>query len=556
VAGVTLAALGLSFFFSTRLEREFLPDEDKGRIFCIILTPEGSTSEYTDRMVRAAEGIIRATPEVREYFSAVALARGGPGPANQGLAFVRLHEGRRRHVQDIVNGPQGLGARFFREIEGAIAIPIIPKAIGRGFGQTFQLVLQHHDLAALHETTQRLANRLRGEPYLLNVRPTFELNKPELRLTIDRDRAAALGVSIEDISRTLQILFGGLDLARVNLGGKEYDVIAQLERRSRLTPADLDQLYVRSAEGRLVQLSGLVTHTVGGGPSAIRHYNRYRSATIEATPMGVPLSTAVERVQRLLRQELPEGFRYEWSGEARDLQAAGAETLFVLGLAILVIYMTLAAQFESWVHPLTVMLTLPLGTLGALGALWGLANVNTLGTMLYGWSHYAPDPPAVATWLSAVVPRIPAMGINLFSQIGMILLLGLVTKNGILLVEFANQQMAKGLPALDAMVAAARIRLRPILMTATSTIAGILPIAIGFGAGAESRRPMGVAAVGGMVTSTLLTLFVIPTVYVWFSEVSQRWRSRRAGRVAVSARELAPAVPGEGGDGRRGDSRP
>jgi len=554
VAIVTLSVLGLSIFFFTQLEREFLPDEDKGRIFSIIITPEGSTSEYTDRMVRKAEGILRDTPEVQEYFSAVALARGGPGPSNQGLAFVRLKDGKRRRVQDVLAGPRGIGARFFKDIEGAIAIPIIPKAIGRGFGQTFQLVLQHHDLDALNTTTQALTNRLRGAPYLMNVRSTFELNKPELRLAIDRDRAAALGVSIQDISRTLQILFGGLDLARINLGGKEYDVIAQLERTARLTPTDLDQLYVRSADGRLIQLSGLVTHNVGGGPSAIRHHNRFRSATIEATPMGVPLGTAVDRVERVLRDELPEGFRYEWAGEARDLEQASADTIFVLVLAVLVIYMTLAAQFESFIHPLTVMFTLPLGAMGALGSLWLLSWVNRFGTMLYGWTHYAPQAPAIAHWLDAIVPRIPAMGINLFSQIGMILLLGLVTKNGILLVEFANQQRAKGKSAEEAMAAAARIRLRPILMTAVSTIAGILPIAIGFGAGAESRRPMGVAAVGGMLTSTLLTLFVVPTVYVWFSHLAE-WRVRRAHRAPQPARaglDVAVAAPGadDGKDGR------
>jgi predicted RND superfamily exporter protein len=184
--------------------------------------------------------------------------------------------------------------------------------------------------------------------------------------------------------------------------------------------------------------------------------------------------------------------------------------------------------------------------------LWLLANVNMLGTMLYGWANFAPDPPAAAKWLSAAVPRIPAMGINLFSQIGMILLLGLVTKNGILLVEFANQQRALGRSAYDSMRDAARIRMRPILMTATSTIAGILPIAIGFGAGAESRRPMGVAAVGGMVTSTLLTLFVVPTVYVWFSDLSDRYRARRSRYASGVRRVGSPAAveQGNGSDGR------
>jgi len=523
--GVTGMSVIAALFFYSQLEKEFLPEEDKGRLFSMILTPEGSTSEYTDRMVRRVEGILRETPEVEGYFTAVALARGGPGPANQGLAFVRLKERRQRRVQDIVQGPNGLGAQFFRTVEGAIAIPIVPKAIGRGFGQTFQLVLQHQDLRALNDYSERLSNRLRGEPYLLNVRSNFELNKPELRVAIDRDRAASLGISIEEIARTLQILFGGLDLSTLNLGGKEYDVIAQLQRTSRLTPSDLERLYVRGAAGRLIPLSGVVSYETGGGPSSIRHHNRIRSATIEATPMGVPLGTAVERVERILREDLPQGFRYEYAGEAKDLQEAGKDTLFVLIVAILIIYITLAAQFESLVHPLTVMVTLPLGAIGALGSLWLLARVNDLGTMLYGWTHYAPQAPAFAYWLDWLVPRIPAMGVNLFSQIGMILLLGLVTKNGILLVDFANQRMRQGKPAQEAMLDAARVRLRPILMTAMSTIAGILPIAIGFGAGAESRRPLGVAAVGGMATSTLLTLFVIPVIYVLLSDLTRRRRN-------------------------------
>jgi hydrophobe/amphiphile efflux-1 (HAE1) family protein len=521
----------------TQLEKEFLPEEDKGRLFCIILAPEGSTSEYTDRMVRRIEGILADTPEVEGYFTAVALARGSPGLSSQGLAFVRLAEGRRRSVQDIVQGPRGLGAQFFGQVEGAIAIPIVPKAIGRGFGQTFQLVLQHQDLHTLNATSEALADRLRKEPYLLNVRSTFELTKPELRVSLDRDRAAALGVSIEEISRTLQVLFGGLDLSTLNLGGKEYEVIAQLQRPSRMTPAALDGVYVRGDGGRLIPLGSLLHTQVAGGPSGIHHYNRIRSATVEATPMGVPLGTAMARVQALLGTELPEGFRYEWAGEAKDLQEAGKDTVFVLALAILVIYIVLAAQFESLVHPLTVMLTLPLAGLGALGSLWLLARVNDVGMMLYGWTHYAPHAPAFAHWLDALVPRIPAMGINLFSQIGMVLLLGLVTKNGILLVDFANQRMRQGASAREAMLDAARVRLRPILMTATSTIAGMLPIAIGFGAGAESRRPMGVAAVGGMALSTFLTLFVIPVMYVAFDRlIHRRQPARLPQRSAVVAR--------------------
>jgi multidrug efflux pump subunit AcrB len=433
-----------------------------------------------------------------------------------------------------------MGARFFGEIEGALAFPIVPKAIGGGFGQTFQLVLQNQDLEALAKFAGDFANRLRAEPYLLNVRSVFQIDKPQLRVTIDRDRVAALGVSIEEISRTLQILFGGLDLSKVRREGKEYDVIVQLARESRLTPRDLDSIYVRSTSGQLIQLASVVNAQPMAAASSINHYNRLRSASIEATPVGVPIGTAVQRVEALLAQEMPAGFRYEWSGEAKDLKDTGNEIYFVLMLAILIVYMVLAAQFESLVHPLTVMLAVPLAAIGALGALWALSWVNALGTLLFGWTHYAPNAPGWAHFLSRLVPRIPAMNINLFSQIGLVLLVGLVTKNSILLVEFANHQMERGKSALEAMKEAGRTRLRPILMTSLAMIAGIMPIAIGFGAGAESRRPMGVAVVGGLLTSTFLTLLVIPVVYTLCADAAAWLRRRpRPVREAEPARETA-----------------
>jgi multidrug efflux pump len=288
-----------------------------------------------------------------------------------------------------------------------------------------------------------------------------------------------------------------------------------------------------------VQLSNVVRTEVGAGPNSIYHYNRWRSTNLEGTPLGVTLGTAIERVEQMLAADMPPGFRYEWAGESRDFKETGQEAVFVLALALIVIYLTLAAQFESWIHPLTVMLAVPLAAFGALGALWLMAQVNQLGVGFHGWAHFSPDPPPIAHWLSRLVPRIPGMTLNLFSQIGIVLLLGLVTKNSILLVEFANQQMARGASAHDAMVRAGLVRLRPILMTSFSTIMGILPIAIGFGAGAESRRPMGVAAVGGMITSTFLTLVVIPVVYVLFDALRQRLRRR----VPVTAAGSPVAAP-------------
>jgi multidrug efflux pump subunit AcrB len=271
--------------------------------------------------------------------------------------------------------------------------------------------------------------------------------------------------------------------------------------------------------------------------------------------MGIALGTAMDRATGVLKAELPPGFRYEWAGEARDLQTAGKDTVFVLLLALAIIYMVLASQFESLIHPFTVMFTLPLAAAGALGLLWALDRVNDLGMMMYGWANFAPDPPGFAKVLAALVPRIPAMGVNLYSQIGMILLLAIVTKNGILLVDFANQETARGKNPTEAMVEAGRIRLRPILMTAVATVAGTLPIVLGFGAGAESRRALGVATLGGMTVSTFLTLFVIPVVYVLFSRVQERFairwrRSGNGGNGAPQGWETVPAqAHSEGGHG-------
>ena len=523
MVGVTVVTMVLMVLAYRGLEQDFLPQEDKGRLFALVITPNGSTSEFTDRQLRKAEAVIASIPEVASYGAIVAPGFSGPGQASFGIVFVTFTDRseRSRSVQEIVNGPGGVAQRLFAEVEGGLAIANLPKAIEVSFNSSpFELVLQYQNLDGLNTTATAMANRLRGltndtgQPLLSNVRVSYEVNKPELRVGVDRSRAAALGVSIEDVSRTLQILFGGLDLSRIKVDGKEYDVIAQLARESRLRPADLDRVFVRSASGSLIQLSSLVTHSEGAAPNAINHYGRLRSASITASPGAVPIGTVVAQVEGILRQELPVGFLYAWEGDAKNLADASTEIWWVLGLAGIIVYMTLAAQFESLIHPLTVMLALPLAFVGAFGALWILDALGKAG----------------------VIPVIPAMNFNLFSQIGLVLLVGLVTKNSILLVEYANQQIPKGVSPGEAMLQAGVVRLRPILMTAFSTVAGILPIAIGFGAGAESRRPMGVAVVGGMLTSTFLTLFVIPVVYTLFSDIAA-WVTR--------SRPAVPALPPE-----------
>ena len=513
---LTLSSFVLMAIAYRSLDQDFLPEEDKGRLFCMLIAPNGSTSEFTDRQLKKMEALVKKLPEVENYAGMVAPGFNGPGQASSGMLFVTLKADRKRSVQEMVNGPGGLSSQFRNEVEGAIAIPNIPKAIGRSFGAPFELILQHQDLEVLGSTAAAIANQLRASTNLQAVRVSYEVNKPELRLDIDRKRAASLGVSVEDISRTVQILFGGLDLSRLKVGGKEYNVIAQLDRSSRLTPQDLDTVFVRSSKGEPIQLSSLVNRTQGAAPSSINHYARLRSASITASPVGAPLGTVIARTEELLERELPAGVLHTWGGEGRDLREANSDVWFIMALAVIIIYMTLAAQFESLLHPFTVMLALPLAGVGAFGLLWVL---DLLGK-------------------SGVITPIPAMNINLFSQVGLVLLLGLVTKNSILLVEYANQKVAKGLDSHQAMIEAGTVRLRPILMTAFSTIAGILPIAIGFGAGAESRRPMGIAVVGGMLTSTFLTLFVIPVAYTLLSDLGL-WIRRTLRRSPASAAPLA-----------------
>lgn len=530
---LALICLLLSGFFFTQLDQEFIPGEDKGRLFAMVITPQGSTPEYTDRMVHEAESILNDMPEVHSYFTATALPFNGPGQATMGFGFVRFKDGERRSVEDIVSGPMGIGARFFGEIEGAISIPIMPKAVDTGFNQPLQLVLVSSDLEKLDAYIQELTATVQQQGFLENARAAFQLNKPELNITILRDRAAALDISVRDITRTLQIMLGGQDLSEIKIGGKVYEVIAQLERDARMTPDMIDQVYLRNGAGEMIPLGNLVEFSERAGPTQIEHFARQRSATIEATPKGIPLGVAIEKMEAVLDQTLPPGFSYAWKGEAKDLKESSNDIYGFMLLAIIVVYMVLAAQFESLVSPFVVMLALPLAMLGAFGLLYLLSGVNTIGVSFFEWTHYAPDAPDWAHMVDKIVPRIPAMNINIFSQVGLILLIGMVTKNSILLVEFANQLRAQGKSAKEAMLEAGLIRLRPILMTSMATIAGIMPIAIGLGESGASRRPLGVVAVGGMITSTVLTLFVIPVIYTLFADLETKWKARKTDHVAT-----------------------
>jgi len=473
-------------------------DEDKSRMFGIAFAPEGSTPEYTDRMLRQMEKIVREQPETAGYFSAVALPFGGAGQSKQAIIFVRFKDKseRERSAQElIVYSPDSISNRFRTEVEGAFAFANLPNSLSRGFDQDFQLILMNNDLNRLYQVSEDIKMKIQQAGIVPFMRSDFEVNRPELRVHIDRERAAALGITIRDVAQTLQIQFGGIDVSTIKEGGKEYEVIIQLDRRNRLTPDDLERLYVRSRSGSVVQLSNIITLTEGGGPNQITRLNRFRSSTLSASSGNKPLSEVIREVDAILAEHLPEDFRYEYGGEAETLQDTGRDFTLAFIFALVLIYMVLASQFESFTNPLTILFTVPLSTIGALGALF------CTGLLL---------------------PFIPGMDLNIYSKIGIFLLIGLAAKNAILLVEFANQKLRQGMTARDAMLEAGKIRFRPIIMTSISTIAGMIPLVIGFGAGEESRRPLGMVAAFGLISGLALTLFVAPVWYVVFAWISEK----------------------------------
>jgi multidrug efflux pump len=330
------------------------------------------------------------------------------------------------------------------------------------------------------------------------------VNKPELTVSFDRDRAEDLDIPVRDVAATLQTMLGGRRISTFTRDNKLYNVIARLAPEERATPSDMTGLYLRGRGNQLVQLDAVATVHEGVGPRQLNHFNRIRSATLTASlAPGFTLGEAIDSLQALSREVLPKGSSVALAGESRELEESGGSLYFAFVLALIVVFMVLASQFESLIHPFTVLLAVPLAVTGA------------LVTLLIAHST-----------------------INLYSQIGMILLIGLVTKNSILLVEYSNQLRLKGLDVLEAVREAGRIRLRPILMTSVSTIMGAMPIAFGLGAGSISRRPLGYAIVGGILVSTILTLYVVPVVY----SLLDRARTREAHDLEELSHVLAPGA--------------
>ena len=480
--------LALGFVMLGWMDREFIPTSDRGTIMTFSRAPEGSTIDYTDRYQRMAEDIVLDTPEVEKTFSVVALGRGAPGQVTDGAMFTTLHpwENRERSQQAVVDELRG---RMWN-IPGMTSFPINPPALSQGEGHPISLVLQGPDATELAHYAQEVVHRGQAIPGVVNLQSDLIINKPQLEVTIDRDRASDLGVSVREIATTLQTLLGGDDVSRFKLGGETYDVIVRLSRDQRSQPHDLYRLYVHGRDGQLVPLASVVRARESVTPRGVPHFDRLRSATVTASlAQGAPLGGALEQMRDIAEEILPDdqGYRVTFSGESEDYFSSGNALVFAYALAVVIVFLTLAGQFDSFFHPITIMIAVALSFTGALVAL-----------------------------------EMTGRSLNLFSQIGLVMLVGLVTKNSILIVEFANQLRAEGKDLVAATIEASQKRFRPILMTAVSTIVGILPIALGLGAGGESRAPLGIAVVGGMFFSTLLTFYVVPAAYVALDRLRRR----------------------------------
>ncbi len=497
------------------LDEELVPRSDRGYVMVWTLAPEGSTIEYMDRYQYQAEQMVLDTPEVERVFSIIALGLGTPGLVNQGLLFASLGDAstRERSQSEVATD---LGERL-ESIAGIKAYAHEPSPL-RGFtGASVDIRVLGPDLGRLSNIGRELERRVQALGGYGNTDVDLYLNKPQLEVTIDRERASDLGLSVRDIAETLRVLLGGEDLSSFKLEGETYDVMAQLGRGERNDPRDLLELFVRNPQGELISLSGVVRVRETVAPRAINHYDRERNVRFTVLPEQHAQGHAIREVAGIAQSLLPPegGYEVRVAGESESFIESGSALAFAYGLAILIVYLVLAAQFESFVHPVTILVAVALSFTGALLTLAFVALLHSYGLV-----------DVVGT-------------LNLYSKIGLVMLVGLVTKNSILIVEFANQLRQRGLDLPAAILEASRVRFRPILMTALATMVGIVPIALGQGAGGDSRAPLGIAVLGGMFFSTLLTFYVVPATYF----VIERARLRSA----VRASAPGAVVPVAGG---------
>jgi multidrug efflux pump len=473
---ILLIALGVacgSGFFFVSLKSELAPTEDRGVIRVRGTGPEGATLAYTTRYGREADAILAHIPEIRSRL----LINGNP-EVSQFLIFTVLKD-----WDDRVRKQRDISREIvpkIKRIAGVQAFATDPGAFGqRGTVRPIEFVIQTSGTyEELQGFADKLLDRIAQNSRFESVDTDLKLNTPEFRLEIDRAKVADLGIDVNAVGRTLETLLGGRQVTRFEMNGEQYDVIVQLAIPDRSTPAALDTIFLRAPSNDMIQLSNIVKVVESVAPKELKRFNQLRAVTISANlAPGYSLGEALTYLERAAKDVLPAGVQTDVRGQSRDFRAAGQSLALVFVLALAFIYLVLAAQFESFRDPLIILLTVPLSITGALGALY-----------------------------------FAGASLNVYSQIGLVTLVGLITKHGILIVEFSNQLQEQGKARLDAIIEATSLRLRPILMTTAAMVLGALPLALAEGAGAESRQQIGWVIVGGMTLGTLLTLFVVPTV--------------------------------------------
>jgi multidrug efflux pump len=485
VVGVMfIVVLGGMVFLFKQLKSELSPVEDRGLFLAFVVAPEGSTMSYTDGYMHVVEGITSSIPEITTMFAVVAPGLDRPNPVNLGVAFAVLKPWSERTRSQLTITKE-LGPKLYGGLPGALSFALNPPSLGQGLlTKQIEYVIYGNSFQELQGQVNLVMAKLRDYPGITALDTDLKLNKPQLAVDIDRDKASDLGVSMDTIGHTLQTLLGSRDVTRYKHEGKQYDVVVQLEDSKRMQPTDLTSIYVRGRDGQLMQLSNLVKIHEAVAPKELNHFNKLRAAIINGNvASGYTLGQALETIDATVKQELPPGVITDLDGQAREFREAGGQLYLTFALALVFIYLVLSAQFESFAGPLVIMFTVPLAMTGALLAMWINASLGNGGTL------------------------------NVYSQIGLVMLVGLITKHGILIVEFANQLRSRGKEKFEAVVEAATLRLRPILMTTGAMVLGAIPLALAHGAGAESRQSIGWVIVGGLVVGTLLTLFVIPTIY-------------------------------------------
>jgi multidrug efflux pump len=480
---------GLIFFIGKDIPSELAPIEDRSQVRLTVTAPEGTSFDYMDKYIdRISQFFMDSIPEAKIVLSVTSPGFMGSGAANTG--FVRSlftdPKDRNRSQKEIV---AMINRNLQRFPEGrAFAIEEQTISVNRRGGLPVQFVIQNNDFNKISRVLPRFLEEVQNNPTFQAVDADLKFNRPELKINIDRLKASELGVSVSDISQTLQLALSNRRLGYFIKAGKQYEVIGQVARNERDDPTDLKNIFVRNNRNEIISLDNLVSISEETTPPTIYHFNRYKSATISAgLAPGKTLGDGIKAMEQISDRLLDESFATSLAGSSRDFAESSGNTLFAFILALILIFLVLAAQFESFIDPLVIMLTVPLAIAGAILSLW-----------IFGQT------------------------LNIFSQIGMIMLIGLVTKNGILIVEFANKKQAAGLTKLEAVTEAATARMRPILMTSLTMALGALPIALSLGAAATSRIPLGIVLVGGILFSLVLTLFVIPAMYSFLSRKKKK----------------------------------